>query len=160
MPDMLVKLFELPDAGASVRALTKIGVAVRRALACEKHQVAAWVRENFGEGWAGECDVAFCRDPPSCFIAIEGGRILGFACHDSACRNFFGPLGVLETARNRGIGTALLLSALHAMAANGYAYAVIGGAGSAQFYAEAVGAVEIPGSSPGIYRDRLTGGQI
>jgi hypothetical protein len=42
------------------------------------------------------------------------------------------------------------------MAASGYAYAIIGGGdGAGRFYADSVGAIEIEGSSPGIYRDRL-----
>jgi hypothetical protein len=41
------------------------------------------------------------------------------------------------------------------MAAKGYAYAIIGGAGPTEFYANAVGAVPIEGSDTGIYRDRL-----
>ena len=64
-------------------------------------------------------------------------------------------MGVTEKKRGRGIGNALFLSCLHTMAANGYAYAIIGGVGPADFYAKAVGAVEIEGSSPGIFRDRL-----
>jgi hypothetical protein len=41
------------------------------------------------------------------------------------------------------------------MAAMGYAYAVIGGAGSVEFYRRVVNVMEIPDSSPGIYIDRL-----
>jgi hypothetical protein len=41
------------------------------------------------------------------------------------------------------------------MAAEGYAYAIIGGVGPAAFYERAVGAIPIPGSEPGIYRGRL-----
>ena len=37
----------------------------------------------------------------------------------------------------------------------GYAYGVIGGVGPADFYARAVGAMPIEGSSPGIYMDIL-----
>ena len=55
-----------------------------------------------------------------------------------------------------GIGKALFLSCMHSMAANGYAYAIIGGVGPADFYAKAVGATIIEHSSPGIYRDQLT----
>jgi hypothetical protein len=45
------------------------------------------------------------------------------------------------------------------MAAGGYAYAIIGGvdATMALFYEKKVNAALIPGSSPGIYRDRLQG---
>jgi hypothetical protein len=60
---------------------------------------------------------------------------------------------------NGGIGTALLLLTLDAMAAEGYAYAIIGAAGPADFYARAVGAVPIAGSTPVIYPNLLRGGR-
>ena len=43
--------------------------------------------------------------------------MLGFACYDVTCRNFFGPEGVAAKERGHGIGRALLLSALHAQRA-------------------------------------------
>ena len=43
------------------------------------------------------------------------------------------------------------LAAMHALKAQGYAYAIVGGVGPAAFYEEAFGAVAIPGSAPGIY---------
>jgi GNAT superfamily N-acetyltransferase len=121
----------------------------------EKHHVVEWVRETFGQGWASECDVAFANRPLSCFIATEQGEILGFACYDATCRGFFGPIGVAEAARGRGIGRGLLLACLHAMWAVGYGYAVIGGVRAVDFYVKALGATEIPASTPGVYRDRL-----
>jgi GNAT superfamily N-acetyltransferase len=139
-----------------VRELAALGVVVRRAMPYEKTQVLAWVRERFGDGWADECDVAFALQPRSCFVAVERGALLGFACHDATCRNFFGPMGVAVEARGRGIGGALLLACLHAMAAAGYAYAIIGGVANDDIYRKVAGAVEIAGSTPGIYRDRLT----
>jgi len=39
----------------------------------------------------------------------------------------------------------------------GYVYGIIGGVGPREFYEKACGAVEIPGSDPGIYRDILPG---
>jgi GNAT superfamily N-acetyltransferase len=156
MPDLLVKLYDLPDARQQVQALALRGVVIRLALPYEKTQVLAWVRERFGDGWADECDGAFANRPRSCFIAVDRGELAGFACHDSTCRNFFGPMGVAVEARGRGIGGALLLACLHAMAAAGYAYAIIGGAGNGDIYRKVAGAIEIEGSSPGIYRDRLT----
>jgi len=159
MTDLLVKLYDLPDAQGPARALAAGGVVVRRAMPYEKSQVIAWVRERFGDGWADECDVAFGNRPRSCFVAVERGALLGFACHDSTCRNFFGPMGVAAEARGRGIGGALLLACLHAMAAAGYAYAIIGGVGNGAIYRKVAGAVEIAGSVPGIYRDRLNPNQ-
>ncbi|MEW6600237.1 MAG: GNAT family N-acetyltransferase [Nitrospirota bacterium] len=155
MPDLIVKLYELPDPRPVIDGLQSEGVIVRRAMAYEKRQVVEWVDDTFGEGWAGECDVAFGNSPISCFIATEHSKVTGFACYDSTAKNFFGPMGVAEQARGRGIGKALLLKSLDAMSHIGYAYAVIGGTDSAEFYRKTAGAVEIPGSSPGIYRDRL-----
>jgi GNAT superfamily N-acetyltransferase len=155
MPDLLVKLYELPDVKLHVDKLQMEGINVRRAMAYEKRQVIKWVEDNCGQGWAGECEVSFSRNPVSCFIATENKSVIGFACYDSTAKNFCGPIGVAEQARKRGIGEALLLSALDAMSQIGYAYAIIGGVESAEFYATTAGAIEIPGSSPGIYRDRL-----
>jgi GNAT superfamily N-acetyltransferase len=156
---MLVRLYDIPEASARVAALHQAGVDVRRAIAPEKHVVVSWVRQQFGEGWASECEVSFARLPISCFRAQRGQDLLGFACYDATAKAFFGPTGVLESERKQGIGTALLLIALHAMAAEGYAYAIIGGAGPAEFYAKAVGAVPIAGSTPGIYAGLLRGGR-
>ena len=152
---MLVKLYELPSASPLIEALNSHGIVIRAAMPYEKHQVTEWVRNTFGRGWESECDVSFSNHPVSCFIATEAGKIIGFACYDSTCKNFFGPSGVAEIKRGLGIGKALLLSCLHAMRANGFAYAIIGGVGPAEFYSKAVGAITIAGSSPGIYRDRL-----
>jgi predicted N-acetyltransferase YhbS len=54
-----------------------------------------------------------------------------------------------------GLGKALLFKSLEALRDLGYAYAIIGGVGPKEFYAKACGAIEIPGSDPGIYTDLL-----
>ena len=66
-------------------------------------------------------------------------------------RGFFGPAGVREDLRGQGLGAALLLRCLHSMREMGYAYAVIGGVGPAEFYEKVCGAFVIPGSEVGIY---------
>ena len=151
MPDLLVRLYELPDAAPAYAALARIGVRVRRPEPWERALVGGFVRKHFTLGWAAEFDSAFAVRPPSAFIAIERDQAVGFACYDCTRRNFFGPTGVAEVARGRGIGQALLLASLYAMRDAGYAYAIVGGAGPAEFYARTVGATEIPGSVPGIY---------
>ncbi len=156
LPDLLVKLYDLPDAKLTVKNSAYESVCCRRAMAYEKHHVVNWVREQFSMGWASECDVAFSNQPISCHIATENGAILGFACYDSTSRGMFGPVGVAESARGQGIGRDLLISSLYSMRAVGYAYAVIGGASSVEFYQRVVNAIEIPDSIPGIYIDRLT----
>lgn len=153
--DMLVKLYDLPDSRAAFERLRGQGIQVRRALVPEKHKVVAWVREGFSQGWASETEVAFGRQPVSCFIAVQAGKILGFACHDATCRNFFGPTGVNPNARQQGVGTGLLFACLEAMREQGFGYAIVGGVGPADYYAKAVGAVLIEGSEPGVYAGLL-----
>ena len=155
MTDLLVKLYDLPNVEPYLTKLRNEGIIVRKAMSYEKHLVIQWIKDNFSEGWASECDIAFSSRPISCFIATENGSVVSFACFDCTCRNFFGPMGVIEYARGRGIGKALLLACLHAMAASGFAYAIVGGVDVTDFYEKTVGAIPIPGSSPGIYRDRL-----
>ena len=149
--DMLVKLYDLPNSRAALERLRDHRIQIRRALVPEKHKVVAWVRENFSQGWASEAEVAFGRQPVSCFIAVKAGKILGFACHDATCRNFFGPTGVDPNARREGVGTGLLFACLEAMREQGFGYAIVGGVGPADYYAKTVRAVPIEGSEPGVY---------
>jgi hypothetical protein len=155
MTDLLVKLYELPDEAAHLGALAKKDIVVRRAMASEKKRVVGWAQHRFGDGWAAECDVSFSRQPIACMIALSAGRLAGFACHDSTRLNFFGPIGIDPGSRLNGVGRAVLLATLRAMAHAGYAYAIIGGAGPVAFFEKCVGAIPIPGSSPGIYRPTI-----
>jgi GNAT superfamily N-acetyltransferase len=155
MPDMLVKLYELPDLAPALERTTAAGVTIRRGLAPEKHLVVEWVRDHFEDHWASETDVAFARQPVSCFVATEQGQMLGFACYDTTARGFFGPTGVDERLHGKGIGKALLLACLHDMVTQGYGYAIIGGAGPVDFYTGACNATPIDGSWPGVYRGLL-----
>lgn len=152
---MLVRLYDLPESAALYQAVAAEGVTLRRARAFEKHTVAAFVRENFSEKWVSEVEVALTRQPVACFIATRDKQILGFACYDTTLRGFFGPTGVLESARGLGLGKTLLFKSLEALRELGHAYAIIGGVGPRDFYAKVCGAIEIPGSDPGTYTDLL-----
>jgi GNAT superfamily N-acetyltransferase len=154
MPDMLVRLYELPPLAPALAAADAAGVTVRRALVAERPQVTEWVQARFPP-WRAEVEAAFCRQPVGCFIAARQSLLIGFACIEATAPNFFGPSAVAQDERGRGIGRALLLAALHAQRAMGYGYAIIGGVGPAGFYAKTVGAQLIAGSSPGIYGGRL-----
>ena len=155
MPDMLVNLLQLPESNGIKTSLAQNGIQIRRALTPDQIGVTDWVREQFGKWAAGECIAAFSRQPSACIIATKGRELIGYACYDATYRNFFGPTAVLETERGKGIGKALLLAALESMREQGYAYAIIGGVGPAEFYEKTVGASLIPNSAPGIYRDFL-----
>lgn len=150
---MLVRLYDLPEP--SPDGLAQRGILIRRANPYERHIVADWVGREFSPKWVSETKVAFARQPVSCLIATKDKAILGFACYDVTARGFAGPMGVSSASRESGIGKALLLAALRELAAQGYAYAVIGGVGPREFYEKTVGAMPIEGSTPGIYRDLL-----
>lgn len=157
MPDMLVKLYELPQAAPVLDKLATAGIDIRRPIAPEKHVVVQWVREHFNEGWASETEVAFTNHPVSCFIAIEKGEIVGFACYEATTKNYFGPTGVDESMRGKGVGTGLLIASMHGLRELGYGYAIIGGAGPVEYYNKTVGATPIENSIPGIYKGMLKG---
>lgn len=155
MPDLLVKLYALETPTASRAAMAAAGITIRPAIGPEKRPVAAWVAERFGEGWASEVDVAFAHQPVGCLVAVKDGTLLGFACYDATARGFFGPTGVDPGQRGLGIGEALLRETLEAMRHQGHAYAIIGAAGPIAFYEKIVGAVQIPGSTGGLYHGMI-----
>lgn len=155
MPDMLVNLLRLPPVDEALEELCAAGLIVRRAQPWELTQVREFVMDNFSQAWADEVSVGLVRQPSTVFVALREGRLVGFAAYECTRRNFFGPTGVVESERGRGLGRALLLAALRGLRELGYAYAVIGGVGPAAFYERAVGARLIPDSSPGIYADPL-----
>jgi GNAT superfamily N-acetyltransferase len=154
MLDMLVRLYDLPRLDDALASCAAGGITIRRLHSPEKPALLAWVREHFPR-WLAEAEGACCRLPVACFVAVREGTLIGFVCYDATCRNFFGPEGVLESERGHGVGRALLLAALHAQREQGYAYAIVGGVGPADFYAKSAGATPIPGSTPGIYAGLL-----
>src|SRR5207237_73855 len=93
--------------------------------------------------------------PTRCHLAHCGNRLVGFACFDATALGFFGPVAVDPEQRGSGIGAALLKASLAAMREHGYAYAIIGGVGPADFYTRVAGAVLIPDSTPGVYAGLL-----
>lgn len=157
MPDMLVKLYDLPALEPIRQEMKEQKITVRPGLAPEKHIVLAWIEKTFGPGWASEADVAFANHPVTCLVAIdeEKQQIAGFACYEATIRNFFGPVGVDPEYRKKGIGKALFIESLYGLKQLGYGYCVIGGAGPVDFYTQTAGAIVIEDSMPGVYRGLL-----
>jgi predicted N-acetyltransferase YhbS len=152
MPDMLVRLYDLPEAAPYYARAEAAGVAVRRAAPWERSAARAFIERAFTVRWADEAEGAFARQPVSMFVATLEREIVGFAAYEVSTRDYFGPTGVREDLRGLGIGAALLYRCLESMRELGYAYAVIGGVYDAQaFYEKVCGAFVIPGSETGIY---------
>ncbi|MBR2901657.1 MAG: GNAT family N-acetyltransferase [Clostridia bacterium] len=155
MPDMLVKLYKLPDDRPLFSALESEGITIHRALAPDTLRVLDFVRDNFSEHWVSECMVALSSSPSRCFVAVKDRTVVGFACYDATSRGFFGPTGVSKDLRGKGIGRALLNATLGQMRNDGYGYAIIGSTEVCGFYEKCVGATVIPDSSPGVYTDMI-----
>ena len=156
MSDLLVNLLNLPDLESFVDGLNHVGVHIRHAQPFEITPVRQFIEENFSMAWADEISVGFANKPVTIFIATRDGRVIGFAGYECTRKAFFGPTGVDEAERGRGIGKALLIAALSGLRELGYVYGIIGAAGPIEFYKETVGAIVIPESEPGIYQDLLT----
>jgi len=155
MTDMLVKLYDIKDERTFLSEQEKLGITLRKPIGPEKQIVVDWVKEKFSDAWASETDMALSNRPISCFVAIQNQQLIGFACYDATALGFFGPTGVDENFRGQGTGKALLLLCLLDMKLKGYGYAIIGYVGPAEFYRKAVGAMEIPDSTPGFWKTWL-----
>jgi len=155
MHDMLVKLYNIGSDRLLLEPLKEHGITIRKPIGPEKHLITHWVKEKFNRAWASETDNALCNRPSTCFIAIKGASLIGFACYDATALGYFGPTGVEGKFRGKGVGTALLMASLLDMKLKGYGYAIIGGVGPADYYKKAVDAVDIPDSSPGIWKTWL-----
>lgn len=152
MPDMLVRLYDLPDATPYDARIATASIAVRRLDAWDRDPLRRFVRQHFSDNWASEADMAFAGGHPiTGFVAIERGEIAGFAVYESSRRGFFGPTGVREDLRGKGAGAVLLFRCLESMRDMGYAYAIIGGVGPAEFYERTCGARIIEGSESSVY---------
>src|SRR6266704_98292 len=155
MPDMLVNLLKLPALDPCLTELSNTGINIRRAQPFELTPVREFIKNNFSLPWADEVSVGFAHKPITVYLATRERQVIGFAGFECTRRAFFGPTGVAEKERGRGVGKALLIAALWGLRDLGYVYGIIGAAGPIEFYQETVGAIVIPDSEQGIYLDLL-----
>jgi len=155
MADLLVNLLKLPAPDPQIEEMSSQGLTIRRAQPFEITPIREFIQENFSLAWADEISVGFANKPVTVYIATREQRVVGFAGCECTRKAFFGPTGVVESERGKGIGKALLLAALRGLRELGYVYGIIGSAGPVEFYQQAVGAIVIPDSEPGIYTDLL-----
>ncbi|MCC5919617.1 MAG: GNAT family N-acetyltransferase [Cyclobacteriaceae bacterium] len=157
MQDMIVNLEQIKWDFSEEEKLQSLGIIVRKPIAPELDQVSRWIANHFSAYWSCEAQVAFSKAPVGMWVAQRAveNELVGFACFDCTARGFFGPTGVSESARGKGIGKALLLRSLFSLKELGYAYAIIGGVGPFAYYEKVVGAQIIAGSERNIYNHML-----
>ena len=158
MSDLLVRLYDLPPLEPALERVRAAGLCVRRADPWDRRKVVEFTSREFSENWGDEIQMAFGHHPISMFVADDvAGEIKGFAAYHCTLLDFFGPEGVLEELRGKGVGAALLLACLHAMRSEGYGYAIIGWAGPIDFYKKICGATVIEDSEPGVFQSLCRG---
>ncbi|MGQ9515078.1 MAG: GNAT family N-acetyltransferase [Thermoproteota archaeon] len=106
-------------------SLIESGYSFSVALKDQKEKVTEWVRSNFGPLWSHEASEAFRHRTPSVILASKGDSIVGFAAHGALELDWFGPIGVIESERNKGIGSVLLFKSLISMKEEGRRNAII-----------------------------------
>ena len=99
----------------------------------ELEHVRPWVSEHH-PNWIAELEAAVRIG--ACVVV----RDEAFACYDVNREGWFGPTATHPDLRGRGLGTAVLLGALHRLRARGHSRAEIAWANALAFYSKAVGA--------------------
>lgn len=141
--DMIASLYNLPKIELAPN------IKIKRAYISDKDKVMEFIATHFQKSWQYEAEYAMMQDVSKCFLAVDDGKIVGFACYDASGKGFFGPTGVDPNRRGEKIGQALLIRTMEAMREYGYGYAIIGWVGSAaSFYEKLVGATFIEGGTP------------
>ncbi|MEN8209499.1 MAG: GNAT family N-acetyltransferase [Candidatus Fermentibacteria bacterium] len=152
MPDLLVPLFDLPVLQE------QDSLWVGKPLPHQSPSVLSFIQDNFSSGWKAEAGTAFGSVPPTIIVAVDkaSGSLAGFCCWDCTAKGYLGPVGIHGGFRGKGVGKAVVLTALHSMREAGYGYAVIGDAGPVEFFQRICDARIIEGSTPGIYGNPLS----
>ena len=155
--DMLINLLHLPSVSEDEKRIyNELNIVIRRPVTHDMYSVIDYVEKNTGLSAEGETAVAFSHRPVSIYIATLFDEIVGYACYDATSPSFFGPTEIEENCRGRGVGRVLLVKALEGLRDMGYIYAFIGDVGQVDFYKKCVGAIEIPDSTPSVYKDMLS----
>ena len=113
-----------PEVVERERQLAKQGITVRAMQPADILPLLAFLREHFGWDWYRfyqesllEINAQGGQNRISIFVALWEGRVIGCSHHRL---ERFGPFGVQEGWRGRGIGTVLLARCLREMRAKGY----------------------------------------
>jgi GNAT superfamily N-acetyltransferase len=107
------------------------GQEILPVLTRDRERVLAFIDKNFGQIWRFEASKG-----KTIFYVEVDGEIAGFSTHDANNRGlgWFGPTGVAQSHRGRGLGRALLLASLADLRRLGYHRVVIPWTDAIEFY--------------------------
>jgi len=123
--------------------LVNNGFLFRKARSQEKRELVGWIRDTFSPFWAYEVSCCFGEDSTSVWLAEHEGAIVGFAAYSSLEPDWFGPIGVDQKVRRKGIGTVLLYKAINSLRLNGHRLITIPWTDLLFFYSQLPGIVAI-----------------
>jgi GNAT superfamily N-acetyltransferase len=101
------------------------GLVIRRARPEDCDLTLGAVEAMFQKAWRFETSLAFRAPEPTCYIAEQDGKVVGFADYDATNFGLFGPTGVDGKLRGKKVGAVLYRRCLQDMSALGYPYALI-----------------------------------
>ena len=107
-------------------------------------KIINFIKQNFSPNWATEAKMALKEPNGGLWIAYNNqNQIIGFSAYSALEPNWFGPIGVIEKERRKGIGTILLYKALNSIRLNGIRYATIPWTNHLKFYTQLSNIIEI-----------------
>ncbi len=129
------------DTGEAESALARRGIVFRPLRHEDEPVLRPWIHENWGHSWAIEACNSLKNDPVTSHVAVNDGRIVGFATYDvMALTSGFGPTGVEERMRGLGLGKILLFRCLEDMKKRGDRHCEVTWVGPISYYSHTVGA--------------------
>ncbi len=153
--DLLIKIHDPQWLDLTSNSLSETDIRLRKPIGPDRSLLLGWAEQHFPTLWVDEIQRALCNQPVSCWLAQRADSLLGFACYDATALGFFGPLGVIDSARGLGIGSALTRACLHEMHLKGYRYAIVGRTQADAFYRRIAPTIPIDDSDPGCYAATL-----
>ena len=135
----LAKFFRKRGYAETARTQNLIAATTgeEQAASSEREKVLGFIEKTFGPIWRFEASRG-----AKIFSVSDGNDIVGFSTHEANNRGlgFFGPTGVAESHRGRGLGRELLLASLADLRRLGYDRAVIPWTDAIEFYRKTCGA--------------------
>ena len=100
-------------------------------------ELKTFISKYFSTSWALEVEFGLINIPAAHCTVLKNiaGDIVGFAAVHAVNRNWFGPMGIKDELRGRGLGKLILLHAMRQATENGINSLILSGVNDkAQFY--------------------------